>query len=297
MTLEDMPAGERTLTDELVKLIRQTSTTLPPDVEAALRSAREGEPEGSLARRTLSLMLENAEEARRFASPICHDVGTLHFDVEHGPDTTAPEVESAVLAAVREARRLASLGPEGEDALRVTSSGEEAEPDIRLRKRAQPGLRVRLVMDGQGAQNVGAVYALPDVAIGAGCDLEGVRRCVVEAVRRSQGFCCAPGTIGVGVAGDRDSALLVAREQLLRKLDDENPNPTLAELEARLVSAIDGLGIGPMGFGGRTTVLGVKIGAPAEIAAGACVAVAFMCWAYRRGELVVPGARVARRQR
>ncbi len=290
-----MAAGEPTLKDELVQLIRQTSTTLPPDVEAALRSARDGEPEGSLARRTLSLMLENAEEARRSDSPICHDVGTLHFDIEHGPETAAREVENAVLAAVDEAGRLACLRPDGDGAtLRVTSGdGAGADPDIRLHQRVEPGLRIRLVMDGQGARNVGAVYSLPDEAIGVGCDLEGVRRCVVEAVRRSQGFCCAPGTIGVGVAGDRESALVLARDQLLRKLDEGNPDPALAALEAELIPALDGLGIGPMGFGGRTTVLGVKIGAPEGVSAGSCVAVAFMCWAYRRGELVVPGARVA----
>jgi fumarate hydratase class I len=299
VTIGAMPAADTTLKDELVQLIRRTSTTLPPDVEAALRAARDGEPEGSLARRTLSLMLENAEEARRFDSPICHDVGTLHFDVEHGPDMPAREVESAVLAAVREARRLACLRPEGDDPLpRATVSAESATaPDIRLRKRTRPGLRVRLVMDGQGAQNVGAAYALPDAALGAGCDLDGVRRCVVDALRRSQGFCCAPGTIGVGVAGDHPSALVVARDQLLRKLDDTNPDPALAALEAELVPALDGLGIGPMGFGGRTTVLGVKIGAPAAIPSGASVAIAFMCWAYRRGELVVPGARRAARSR
>ncbi len=292
-----MPAAEKTLKDELVQLIRQTSTTLPPDVEAALRTARDGEPEGSLARRTLSLMLENAEEARRFDSPICHDVGTLHFDVEHGPDRAAGEVERAVLAAVREAKRLACLRPEGDVPLpQAAAPGDDAvTPDIRLRKRAQPGMRVRLVMDGQGAQNVGASYSLPDAALGAGCDLDGVRRCVVDAVRRSQGFCCAPGTIGVGVAADRASALAVARDQLLRKLDDANADPALAALEAELVPALDGLGIGPMGFGGRTTVLGVKIGAPAAIPPCAYVAIAFMCWAYRRGELVVPGAGEARR--
>ncbi len=289
-----MAGGARRLKDELVQLIRQTSTTLPPDVEAALRSARDGEPEGSLARRTLSLMLENAEEARRFDSPICHDVGTLHFDIEHGPEAATRDVERAVLEAVGEARRLACLGPHGDAPLRVTSGGgAAADPHIRLRERTEPGMRIRLVMDGQGARNVGAVYSLPDAAIGAGSDLDGVRRCVVEAVRRSQGFCCAPGTIGVGVADDREAALVLARDQLLRKLDDLNPDASLAALEAELIPALDGLGIGPMGFGGRTTVLGVKIGAPVGIAAGSSVAVAFMCWAYRRGELVVAGAALA----
>ncbi len=289
-----MPASARTLKDELVDLIRRTSTTLPPDVEAALRTARDGEPEGSLARRTVSLMLENAEEARRFASPICADVGTLHFDVEHGPDHPARAVERAVVDAMQEAARLARLRPdEGRLLPRATApgGGTAAAPDIRLHERAQPGLRVRLVMDGRGAQDVGASYSLPDATLGAGCDLDGVRRCVLDSVQRSKGFCCAPGTIGVGVADDRESALVAARDQLLRRLDDANPDPALAALEAELVPALDGLGIGPMGLGGRTTVLGVKVGAPAAMRPSACVAVAFMCWAFRRGELVVPGER------
>jgi fumarate hydratase class I len=141
---------------------------------------------------------------------------------------------------------------------------------------------VDLLLKGGGSENVGAQYKLPHAPLKAGRDLEGVRRVVLDAVTRAQGKGCAPGVLGVAIGGDRGTGYVHAKEQLLRRLDDVNPVPELAALEEQLGRDCNELGIGPMGFGGKTTVLGVKIGAYHRLPACYFVSIAYMCWACRR---------------
>jgi len=117
-----------------------------------------------------------------------------------------------------------------------------------------------MILKGGGSENVGAQYKLPDTGLQAGRDLEGVRRVVLDAVLKAQGKGCAPGVLAVCIGGDRVSGYEHSKEQLLRPLKDTNSIPELAELEDRLLVEANELGIGPMGFGGKTTILGVKIG-------------------------------------
>ena len=135
-------------------------------------------------------------------------------------------------------------------------------------------------------------YSLPDAALGAGRDLEGVRKCILDAVQKIQGYGCAPGILGVCIGGDRATGYEVAKEQLLRPLDEKRLQSTavdgcrrgkpLAALEQRLLREANFLGIGPMGLGGKTTLLGVKIAARPRVPASFFVTVAYMCWACRR---------------
>jgi fumarate hydratase class I len=124
--------------------------------------------------------------------------------------------------------------------------------------------------------------------LGADRNLEGVRRCVLDAVHKAQGKGCAPGILGVCFGGDRGSGYVESKRQLLRRLDDRNPIPELDALEQRLLKEANELGIGPMGFGGKTTVLGVKIGYLGRLPASYFVSVSYMCWANRRA-----GARIS----
>ena len=140
-------------------------------------------------------------------------------------------------------------------------------------------------MKGGGSENMSVQFSLPDASIGAGRDLEGVRKAVLTAVQRAQGFGCAPGFLGVAVGGDRACGFEEAKEQLLRPLGDSNPVPELAKLEKRLLKEANSLGIGPMGLGGKTTILGVKIGVRPRLPASYFVTVAYMCWAARRRTL------------
>jgi fumarate hydratase class I len=119
----------------------------------------------------------------------------------------------------------------------------------------------------------------------AGRDLEGVRRVVLDAVQQAQGKGCAPAVLGVAIGGDRGSSYTKSKQQLFRKLEDENENEELAALENRLYEETNELGIGPMGFGGKTSVLGVKIGSLHRLPASYFVSIAYMCWANRRASM------------
>ena len=132
-------------------------------------------------------------------------------------------------------------------------------------------------MKGGGSENMSRQYSLPDAALGAGRDLKGVRKCILDAVQKTQGYGCAPGILGVCIGGDRATGYEAAKEQLLRPLD-EKPSA----LERRLLREANSLGIGPMGLGGKTTLLGVKIAARPRVPASFFVTVAYMCWACRR---------------
>jgi fumarate hydratase class I len=114
-----------------------------------------------------------------------------------------------------------------------------------------------------------------------------VRRVVLDAVVQAQGKGCSPGVLGVCVGGDRVTGFEEAKRQILRRLDDENPEPELAALEKRLLEEGNSLGVGPMGFGGRTTLLGVKIGVRDRLPASYFVSVCYMCWADRRASALI----------
>jgi fumarate hydratase class I len=276
------------LVPPLVELLRYTSSGLAKDVVEALQVARDKEEAGSRAHNTFSLMLENVKRARAASAPICQDTGTLIFYVDYGPEVSPFEVEDAIHEAVRQATALSYLRPNTVDSVSGKSIPDNVglgSPHIHLHPTREPGLRVRLMMKGGGCENVGAQYALPDTRLGAGRDLDGVRRCIIDAVQKAQGFGCAPGTVGVCIGGDRVIGYTESKEQLFRPLQDTNPDAQLDGLEKELTESLNTLNIGPMGWGGKTTILGVKIGQRARVPASFFVSVSYMCWAYRKGEL------------
>jgi len=283
----------RDLTDDFLELIRRTSTDLPPDVEKALVQARRGEAPGSAARNALDSILENVALARRDSSPICQDTGTPIFTVRHPAGWSTRELRLQIRKAVAQATARAYLRPNAVDSLSGKNSGDnlgdDAFPTIHFEEVEGETLTVDLMLKGGGCENVGAQYSLPHAALGAGRDMEGVRRVALDAVHQAQGQGCAPGVLGIAVGGDRGSSYLASKEVLLRPLDDANPDPALAELEARLLRDANELGIGPMGFGGRTTVLGVKAGSLHRLPASFFVSVSYMCWAHRRRRMIVAG--------
>ncbi|MFM8358165.1 MAG: fumarate hydratase, partial [Verrucomicrobiota bacterium] len=140
----------------------------------------------------------------------------------------------------------------------------------------------RLVLKGGGCDNVGAQYSLPLEKLHANRDLDGCRRVILDAVLQAQGKGCGPGILGVCLGGDRATGYEFSKQQFLRRLDDRNPDPRLDALEQDILKTANELGIGPMGFGGKTTLLGVKICAANRLPASFFVSVSYMCWAYRR---------------
>jgi fumarate hydratase class I len=170
--------------------------------------------------------------------------------------------------------------------------GDDAFPTIHLEEVEGDTLTVDLMLKGGGCENVGAQYSLPDSALGAGRDLKGVRKVVLDAVQKAQGQGCAPGILGVAVGGDRGSSYSASKEALLRPMGDANPDPKLAEMEKRLTEDANRLGIGPMGFGGQSTLLDVRLTGRHRLPASFFVSVSYMCWAHRRRRMTVRGDEV-----
>ena len=285
------------LTNPILELIRLTSTDLPPDVEAALRHSVEQEAPGSAARGALETILANVELSRKNATPICQDTGTPIFYVHYPAGWSTRQLRQQIEAAVVEATRRSYLRPNSVDSLTEVNSGNNLGdnyfPTVHFEEVEGDALTIDLMLKGGGCENVGAQYSLPYGPLGAGRDLEGVRRVALDAVHKAQGQGCAPGILGIAIGGDRGSSYYASKEVLFRKLDEASPDPRLAELEQRLTEEANQLGIGPMGFGGETTVLGAKITGLHRLPASYFVTVSYMCWAYRRRRMTVRGGAVS----
>ena len=274
------------LTDAILELVRRASTDLPPDVEAALHRSLEQEEPGSAAYGALETILQNVKLARRNSTPICQDTGTPIFYVKHPEGWSTRKLRQQIERAVVTATERSYLRPNSVDSLTERNSGNNLGdhyfPTIHFDEVDGTTVTIDLMLKGGGCENVGAQYSLPNTALGAGRDLKGVRKVVLDAVYKAQGQGCAPGILGVAIGGDRGSSYLASKETLLRSLDEPNPDENLAEMEKRLTDEANQLGIGPMGFGGKTTVVGTRITGMHRLPASYYVSVSYMCWAYRR---------------
>ncbi len=283
--------------EQIVGLIRETSSSLPEDVERALRAAARREAKGSSAAVVLKTILDNCKLARREGTPLCQDTGTLTFFVDV---RLRRKVTPAVLKkAVARATELGFLRKNCIDSVTGKSHDDNCAVGAPVMhyvdngSAGTPRPTITLIMKGGGSENMSRQYSLPDATLGAGRDLAGVRRCVLDAVQKTQGYGCAPGILGVCVGGDRATGYEAAKEQLLRPLDEAADDSfsttigvvvpqTLRALEKKLLAEANTLGIGPMGLGGKTTLLGVKLAARPRVPASFFVTVAYLCWAARR---------------
>lgn len=285
------------LTQEILELIRMTSTDLPAPVEKRLRKALEREEPGSAARSAMETIIKNVEMTRKNSTPICQDTGTPIFFVQYPSTYDAGTLTRQIRAAVELATKKTYLRPNAVDSLSGKNTGnnlgDEYFPTVHLTQVDGDTLTVDLILKGGGCENVGAQYSLPDNRVKAGRDLEGVRKVVLDAVHRAQGEGCAPGFLGVAIGGDRGSSYAASKEVLLEDLDDANQDEALQELEERITREANELGIGPMGFGGKATVLGTKIKSTYRLPASYFVSVSYMCWAYRRRKMTLTGDTVS----
>jgi fumarate hydratase class I len=288
----------RELTNEVLELIRQTSSSLPPDVEERLKAAVEKEEPGSAARGALETIMKNVEMAREQSTPICQDTGTPIFYVHYPEGWSTRALRAQIRDAMAQATKLAYMRPNAVDAIYDKNSGNnlggDEFPYIHFKEvDADQPLVIELMLKGGGCENVGQQYSLPNNALGAGRDLAGVRKVVLDAVYKAQGKGCAPGILGVAIGGDRGSSYIKSKEVLYGKMGTRNPDEKLAALEEQLTEEANQMGIGPMGFGGQTTVLDTKIAGLHRLPASYFVSVSYMCWAYRRRKMVVDGENVA----
>jgi fumarate hydratase, class I len=273
------------LVPHFVELVRRAATDLPADIEAALRRAYQQENVGSAAQSTLGVILENVRMSRAGSTPICQDTGTPIFYVYYPTGWSTLALKKQIREAVAQATAKSYLRPNSVETLSGKNTGNNLGDDFpyfHFEEWEEDYLKVDLMLKGGGCENVGAQYSLPDTRLSADRDLEGVRRAVLDAVQQAQGLGCAPAVIGVAVGGDRGSSYIKSKEQFYRPLDDESPNAQVAALEKRLTEEANTLGIGPMGFGGKTTVLSVKIDSLERLPASYFVTASYMCWADRR---------------
>ncbi len=273
-----------TLQASLVELIRSTSTVLPRDVVRAVTAAKGVEDGGSNAAYALEVIDQNICLAKDSSQPLCQDTGSILVYVHAPVGYDQLAFGEAMVAAVQEATAKGYLRQNSVDAITGRNSGNNigpGTPDLHFHQWRRDHVEVKLMLKGGGCENVGATYTLPNPKFG-GRDLKGVENAILDCVLQAQGQGCGPGILGVGIGGDRVSGMACGKDQLLRLIDDVNPDPILAELEHTVVAKANQSGIGPMGFGGKTTLLGCKVGALNRVPASFFVSISYMCWAFRR---------------
>jgi fumarate hydratase class I len=276
------------LAGSLLELITQTSTNLPPDVRAAMSIAAREETPATQSSQALDIILSNVDMANDDSGPICQDTGMPTFVVHTPVGVNQLVIKRAIRAAVAEATRLGKLRTNSVDSLTGVNSPDNLgveTPVIHFEQWEEDEVEVKLILKGGGCENKNAQYSVPctlDHLGRADRDLEGVRKCILHAVWQAQGQGCAPGAVGVCIGSDRAHGYDLAKGQLFRTLDDVNPNPTLAKLEAEIMEQANTLGVGAMGFGGKASLIGCKITAANRLPASFFVSVAYDCWAFRR---------------
>lgn len=274
--------------EHVISLISRASSDIPADVRTAL--------EGSLdvaagnAAVIVHEILDNCALASCQQVPICQDTGIPTFYVSGPVDMDRALLIEVVTSAVRDCVKSGILRPNAADALTGINTGDgtgDGIPQVYFDCAETPTITVDLLLKGGGCENAGIQYSLPDLTLGAGRDIEGVRKCVIDAAFQAQGAGCAPGILGVCIGGDRATGYAVAKRQLMRPLVEDGTPGQFAGLEASLLESINSLGIGPMGLGGFPTLLGVKIHAVSRHPASFFVSVSYGCWATRRRRLSV----------
>lgn len=277
--------GMSDLLNSLVELIRRTSAEIPEDVHKVILASLENEKKESLAANAFKIIDQNIALAKTKSQPICQDTGSILFYVDCPVGYDQIEFADVAREAVVTATKKGYLRQNSVDSLTGKNDGTNVGPGapaFHFHQHRSPEITVKLVLKGGGCENVGAQYSLPAEKLKANRDLDGCRKAILDAVLQAQGKGCGPGVLGVCIGGDRATGYELSKTQLLRKLDDRNPEPKLDALEQDILKTANELGIGPMGFGGKTTLLGVKICAANRVPASYFVSVSYMCWAFRR---------------
>ena len=272
----------------LLELITQTSANLPPDVREAMGQALRTETPGTRSAQALHVIASNIDMAHDDEAPICQDTGMPTFIIHTPVGFDQLALKKAIQEALAEATARGKLRPNSVDSLTGANSGNNlgAEtPVIHFEQWQEDEIEVKLILKGGGCENMNSQYSLPCELPRLGRadrNLEGVRKCILHAVWHAQGFGCAPGALGVCIGSDRAHGYHLAKMQLFRPLDDVNPEPALAKLEAEIMSEANRIGVGAMGFGGKASLIGCKIAAANRLPASFFVSVAYDCWAFRR---------------
>lgn len=271
---------EKRVEDVAFNLIRQAVIYLPEDVKASLKRAYEEET-SEAAKTQLKAILENIELAEKYKAPVCQDTGTILFYVTAGAEVKGlDKIETALINATRRATKEVPLRPNAVDPFTQKNSGDNTGRFIPyINWEIVPGkiLEITVMPKGGGSENMCIAKTIPP-----GEGINGIKKFVIEAIVEAGAQPCPPTIVGVGLGGGVDVAIKLAKKALLRPLNTPNPDPELNKLEKELYDMANKLGIGPMGLGGKATVLGVHVDYAFRHPASFPVAVAFNCWAARK---------------
>lgn len=266
--------------DVAFNLLKLAVIRLPPDVKEAIQKAYKEET-SEAGRVNLKAILTNIEFAEKLSTPICQDTGTIIFYVKAGAQAKGLEkVEAALRKATQRATREVPIRPNAVDPFTRKNSGDNTGrfiPYINWEITDGDSIEITALPKGGGSENVCALGMLTP-----GEGVRGLKKFVIDTVIKAGAKPCPPNILGIGIGGGADIAMKTAKKILLRPLNQPNPNPELARLEKELYEAANSTGIGPMGLGGRFTVLGVNVDWAHRHPASYPVAVAFQCWAARR---------------
>jgi fumarate hydratase, class I len=282
--------------NSMLELISETSSNLPPDVRRAIERAMDIETPGTQAALALQTIAINVDMACDNVAPICQDTGMPAFEIKTPSGANQLIMKKQIEEAIAEATKQGKLRPNSVDSLTGKNSGNnlgEGTPVVHFEQWENNEIEVRLLLKGGGCENKNIQYSLPCELQNLGRadrNIDGIRKCIMHSVWQAQGHGCSIGAIGVGVGGDRTTGYALAKQQLFRSLDDINPNPELAKLESYILENANKLGIGTMGFGGKATLIGCKIGVYNRLPASFFVSVAYDCWAFRRLGVVLDAA-------
>jgi len=269
--------------ETVARLLIEANYVIPPDVLEALKAAASTEP-SPLGRQTLEQLIENYEVAAAERVPVCQDSGVAVVMLEIGQDVhlVGGSLTEAIHQGVREGTRAGYLrwSVTGDPSRRLRMAGDEAPAAIHIDLVPGERIRLRVASKGFGAENMSALRMLVPAD-----GVQGIGKFVVETVDRAGANACPPVIVGVGIGGTFEGAALLAKRAVLRPIDQRNTRPDLRDLEDELLTRVNALGIGPQGFGGRTTALAVNIEVRPTHIAGLPVAVNLGCHSTRRAEI------------
>lgn len=270
----------------IFELYKKTTSTIPRDVIESLEKSSKNED--GLPKEVMERIIENCKVAKDESIPICQDTGTPIFYIDYGEKYKQIDLENAIKNATVKATKENLLRPNSVNPITGINSGDNLGkyfPVMHFNQIQGDRIRISLLLKGGGSENVGNRYTLPNKELNAGRNLEGVKKCILDSIYKAQGKGCSPGIVSACMGGSKDVISFLAKKQLLEKLGRINKNKELEKLEKEIIKKANSLDIGPMGFGGKTTVLDVKICSSNRAPASYILDVLYSCWALRRNTI------------
>jgi fumarate hydratase subunit alpha len=261
-------------------ILKQAVIYLPEDVKQALKKAY-AEETSETGKTQLKAILDNIELAEKYQAPVCQDTGTIIFYVKAGSKARdLDKIEEALISATRRATKEVPLRPNAVDPFSQKNSGDNTGrfiPYINWEMTSGNSVELTVMTKGGGSENVCVTGMLVP-----GEGIKGLKKFVIDAVIKAGAQPCPPTILGIAMGGGADISIKLAKKTLLRPVNEPNSNPEIANLEKEIFEAANMTGIGPMGLGGKTTVLCVHIDYAFRHPASFPAAVAFNCWASRK---------------